>query len=126
MPVDEQHAMLRGTWQTDRYLNFNSHAVGEYVYADKVQGATFALEPRLSGVAVNASDALMSVDKATHCLTATGHGMMTMTICDLAGKLLAVKVGHSQVSYQSPTAQVVLVQVTDQSTGMTSAHKLAL
>lgn len=41
---DDCTQKMRGMWQTSKYFNLDRHTAGSYIYADKADGALFALE----------------------------------------------------------------------------------
>ena len=81
---------LRGTWQNDRYFNFDSRNTDSYVYADKTSGALFVLENVKTGIATVATSHGISVSP-THtsgALTISAPGEATAYVYNLNGNLV--------------------------------------
>lgn len=46
------HSLLRCCWQAKKYVNFDSHNVGSFIYSDKGTGAEFVLEDLTTGIEI--------------------------------------------------------------------------
>lgn len=55
--LDDGSAYLRCGWQAKKYVNFDSHNVGSFIYSDKASGAKFVIEDLTTGISTVLTDA---------------------------------------------------------------------
>lgn len=120
---------LRGTWQNDRYFNFDSRTTGSYVYADKATGALFELENVKTGIAAAATHHGISV-YPTHTagpLTISAPGKATAYVYSLTGDLVQTASGTGVFhTVLQGTDGVYLAKVYDKATSGQGTFKIIL
>lgn len=85
--------LMRGQWQTSRYINLDATTPGSYIYADKNAGAVWKLE-KVGGTGIPTVDAadpgtVIYPVPAKGNVTVSTQGKAKIKVMDLSGQILA-------------------------------------
>jgi beta-galactosidase len=91
---------IRGTWQINRYFNFDSYTTGSYVYPDKTTGAIFCLEtdPTGIGAVVTGKGVRLYPTVTSGKVFIDGEGDTTLRLYSLSGNLVQKAEGNNTFS----------------------------